>query len=114
MGEGAMLIHACDLVTRAADFRLRRRLEDGIPIRVTAMTAAACYFVDRMRTRVPPGAELLLVAGSAHTVLGCHRRVGRSPESHDRRALLSLRRLASVQAARTMTGFALELTLPEG
>src|SRR5436190_3914462 len=69
MGKRTMLIHACDLVTRAADFRLRRRLEDGIPIRVTAMTAAACHFVDRMRTRMPTRAEFLLVTGSAHTVL---------------------------------------------
>ena len=75
MRKRAMLIHSRDLMAGGADFGLRRGLEDGIPPRMTAMTTAARNFVDRMCGRMPTRADLLLVTGSAHTVLRCDRSV---------------------------------------
>src|SRR6187551_2213219 len=46
MRKRAMLVHARDLVTRAADIGLCRRLEDGIMSRVTAVATAARNFID--------------------------------------------------------------------
>ena len=74
MRKRAMLIHTYDLVTRATNFWLRCRLENGIPRRVTAVATAARNFIDRMCGRMPTRADLLLVTGSAHTVLRCDRR----------------------------------------
>jgi len=71
----AVYVHARDLVTGAADRGLRRRLEDGIPSRMTAVTAGARNFILRMRTRVPTRADLRLVTGRAQAVLHRHRRL---------------------------------------
>jgi hypothetical protein len=73
MRKRAMLIHACDLVTGGADIGLRRCLQDGITPCVTFVTAGARNFIDCMCRRMPPGAELFLVTGTAHSVLHRHR-----------------------------------------
>lgn len=104
---------ALPLMAVVTDLLLRRRLQYRITRRVTVVTVGASNVVFAVRPTMPGKTLFALVAVQAHAILLGDRRRRICGEDNNGRALLTAPYSASVCAAGSVAGLALQLSMPK-